>query len=371
MEKGAKVFLKKYIHCSLINYFGFKSFHTAIEYDGVEYFFGLKKPNNQINKNKHVNDLYDKEKSDNNENIKFNYYNAVENTKDNSSVFEILPSTYHFFNSSKEKTNEVSKENYDITSFLLGTVSRKTFYEILNEVKLKYNNTKYNSVLNNCNHFSIEFIKKLFPGKFNNSTNQIIRSLFNITLGALDKEISVNIKDHKKSILPFKIKSNAMTNPNSYNSKEEINKEKEKNNLFKTKSLKFNDFKLPSTLTKFLNINDDNKNDIANFNFNNNKIKLKTSITKNYLNKFNNNKNNNENTNINNQIQVDKSIEYYCMQNIDEEDTRELSKFDSRITLQTDYDDENECENTNNSLSTIDTEINNSKIMLSSIFSKK
>ena len=92
-------------------------YHTAIEYENIEYFFG-DSPNSETG-----------------------------DSQSQSRVYEITPNSYY----SKAK----------IRKTLVGRVQRKVFYSVLQEIRSRFEQSDYSFFFNNCNHFTNEFILRL------------------------------------------------------------------------------------------------------------------------------------------------------------------------------------------------------------------
>lgn len=102
------VFLNVYQICSLP--LGYGLYHTAVEYDGVEYSFGV--------------------------------------VNNNSGVYEMKP-----------KTNNVG---VFIKSIQLGCKTRREFFIGVEKIVKCYNKKSYNLLTNNCNHFTNDYLKNEF-----------------------------------------------------------------------------------------------------------------------------------------------------------------------------------------------------------------
>ena len=117
----------------LINKIGLDIFHTAIEFEGVEYAFGFL-------------DLPE------------------------CGIYEIKPMTFD--------------DGDFVESFLMGYCDRNTFYNLLEKLKTEFLGNTYNILKKNCNHFTNDICKKLLkkeiPKKFTLGLKfgEFIRRLF-------------------------------------------------------------------------------------------------------------------------------------------------------------------------------------------------
>jgi len=119
---------------SLLSNVGYYVYHTAIEFEEIEYGYGkivLETDNIDINIS----------------------------PEDDCGIYEIPPMSY--------------EDGEYIESLVIGHFDKNNkhlFYETLNEIKKKYLSSKYNLILNNCNHFTEEFmvktLNKKIPSKY-------------------------------------------------------------------------------------------------------------------------------------------------------------------------------------------------------------
>lgn len=103
---------------SLLHSLGIDLYHTAIEFDNVEYAFGK-----VINSNE-------------------------------SGVYDITPMSYD--------------DGIYIESINLGLTRRRQFFVKLEKLKAYYKGNTYNIVTKNCNHFTNDFIRLLFNKRIPN-----------------------------------------------------------------------------------------------------------------------------------------------------------------------------------------------------------
>ena len=98
-------------------------YHTAIEYDGIEYSYGLK---NNI-----------------------------------SGIFEMTP-----------KNNGIGTF---VIRFFLGKKTRREFFTKFERISKIYENRKYNFFTNNCNHFTNDYIKYVYNKEIPNKYQSFLK----------------------------------------------------------------------------------------------------------------------------------------------------------------------------------------------------
>jgi hypothetical protein len=119
---------------SVINKLGIAIYHTAIEYDCTEFAFGF----------------LDKAGI--------------------SGIYDIKPMSFD--------------EGTFVESIKLGNISRRQFFNKLDQIKREYMANSYNIVTKNCNHFTNDFVKMLFdreiPKKYSSflKLGEFLRKIF-------------------------------------------------------------------------------------------------------------------------------------------------------------------------------------------------
>lgn len=123
----------KLVSSNFLNKIGIQIFHTAIEFEGIEYAFG--------------------------------FLNSEE-----CGIYEIKPMTFD--------------DGTYVESIIIGYCEIKTFYSLLDKIKKEYFGNTYNILTKNCNHFTNDISQRLFnkeiPKKFRLGLKfgELIRKIF-------------------------------------------------------------------------------------------------------------------------------------------------------------------------------------------------
>lgn len=360
MNVKARVILRKYHHCSILNYLGLDIFHTAIEFDSIEYFYG--------------------------------FYSQCTSVKQESGIFEIEPNTFYQFSSKHISNSE--QNNYSLSnsegsiSYVLGYVTRKIFYDLLNKLRKKYKQALYSKLFNNCNHFTKEVINELFPDKYNLDSDYNPIKIFNLTVGSFEsyckdkdsnlkritnnnKTKNIEIKDYRytndTSFLPTPKSIDTYNNNDNFEIKNNSEVKRQDNKINYLKSISyFNSPKVKinaSTISSITNYTLSQEKDSCDANSNikekeslstkqnKNVIKLKISVKSNNL--LVSNENTSTNSNSKTQISSTSLSTYSVLESHNNKDNSfyNYNNFSFK-TLQTDMDNDNDEE----SKSTIDSE---------------